>query len=126
MGRISKEELRRLLSTLNLNKEEFTILSSSALVLRDIYEDAGDLDIAVTKEGLNKLKRDYELIQKPNGWYIVNDKIECILDDMKDKREFVGEYYLQDINDYLKFLESSEREKDRSKIPLVKEYINSK
>lgn len=126
MDRMNKEELLELLSTLKIDKEDFTILSSSALVLRDIYEDAGDLDIAVTKKGLNQLKQNYELIQKQNGWYIVNDKIECVQDDMKNRRTLVGEYYLQDINDYLKYLESSEREKDKLRIPLVKEYINRK
>ncbi|MBP3920609.1 MAG: hypothetical protein J6D28_03490 [Bacilli bacterium] len=60
---------------------------------------------------------------KPNGWFIVDDKIECVLDDMTSKKELIGKYYLQDIHDYLKYLESSKREKDKLRIPKVKEYI---
>ena len=45
---MNKEELTDLISTLKIDKEEFWILSSGALVLRGIYENAGDLDIAVT------------------------------------------------------------------------------
>ena len=124
MNRMNKDELLELLSTLKLDREDFTILSSCALVLRDIYEDAGDLDIAVTENGLNCLKQNYKLIPKQNGWYIVNDKIEFVQDDMKSRRTLVGEYYLQDIYDYLKYLKSSGREKDKLRIPLVEMYIN--
>lgn len=125
MDRMTKDELLELLKTLKCSKEEFVILSSGALVLRGILEDAGDLDIAVTKKGLEELNQYYKLILKENGWYIVTENIECVLDDMENKKEKVGEYYLQDINDYLKYLESSKREKDKNRIPLVKEYIKN-
>ena len=46
--RINMEELLELLNTLKISSEEFVILSSSALMLRGIYESCGDLDIAVT------------------------------------------------------------------------------
>ena len=82
--RMVKEELVELIESLKIDKEEFWILSSSALVLRGIYPDAGDLDIAVTQKGLEELKQNFNLIQKPNGWYIVNDKIECVVDTKED------------------------------------------
>lgn len=124
--RMSKEELLNLLKSLKLNLNEFTILSSSALVLRGILPSAGDLDIAVTNTGLEELKNNYNIIKKPNGWYKVTDKIECGVYDMTDKREKVEGYYLQDISDYLDYLKSSEREKDKLRIPLVKEYIKKR
>lgn len=55
--RMNKEELIDLLNTLKIDKEEFWVLSSGALVLRGIYETAGDLDIAVTSKGLEQLKK---------------------------------------------------------------------
>ena len=39
------------------------------------------------------------------------------------KEENVLKFYVQDIYDYLKFIEESNREKDKLRIPLVKEYI---
>lgn len=123
--RMNKEELIELIKSVKIDREEFTILSSSNLVLRDIYDSAGDLDIAVTKKGLEQLKNNYNLVQKENGWYIVTDKVECVLDEMDGKREKIGDYYLQEINDYLKFLKSSSREKDKARIPLVEEYIKN-
>lgn len=118
--RMNKEELINLMESVAIDKEEFVVLSSSALVLRDIFPDAGDLDIAVTEKGLAELKTNYNLVQKENGWYIVNDKVECVRDDMENKKEKIGKYYLQDIYGYLKHLESSSREKDKARINLVR------
>mgnify|MGYP007070228864 CR=1 FL=1 len=64
--RMNKHELLELLKTLKIDVEEFWILSSSALVLREIYPDAGDLDIAVTDRGLEELKMNYNLKFKDN------------------------------------------------------------
>lgn len=128
--RMNKEELLKLLNSLKINKEEFWILSSSALVLRDLFPDAGDLDIAVTDKGLEELKQNYNLKQKENGWYIVNDKVECICkhtkENMKYQPELVEGYYVQNLEEYYNYLLSSNREKDKLRIEIVKEELNRK
>ena len=58
---MNKKELIELIESLKLDKNEFWILSSGALVMRDLYPDAGDLDIAVTEKGLDELKKNYNL-----------------------------------------------------------------
>ena len=127
MERMNKVELLKLLSTLKLSKDEFWILSSSSLVLRGIYPDAGDLDIAVTDKGLEELSVNYELKPEGKGWYQVTENIECVCDGPKDKLkyppEFVEGYYVQNINEYLEYLRGSTREKDKIRIPLVEKYI---
>lgn len=125
--RMNKEELIKLIESLKIDKEEFWILSSGALVIRGIYPDAGDLDIAVTEKGLQQLKENYNLIEKANGWYIVNGKVECILDTKEPlKIEKFGEYNLQSIEKYYEFLKESNREKDKARIPLIEEYIKNR
>ena len=95
--------------------------------MRGIYPDAGDLDIAVTERGLQELKDNYNLKQKENGWYIVNDKVECVLDTKEDwKIEKYGEYNLQSIEKYYEFLKNSNREKDKARISLVEEYMKNR
>ena len=124
--RMNKEELEKLISTLKIEKGEYWILSSASLVLRGIYDSAADLDLAVTEKGLKQLKENYNLVQKENGWYIVNDKIECVLDTKEPyKIEKFGEYYFQDIYDYYYFIKNSNREKDKKRIPLIENYINT-
>ena len=124
--RMNKQELINLIESLKLDKNEFWILSSGALVMRGIYPDAGDLDIAVTKKGLEELKNNYDLKQKENNWYIVNDKVECIVDTKEDWKieQFEG-YNLQSIEMYYEFLKSSSREKDKKRISLVEAYIKN-
>lgn len=128
--RMKKDELLKLIESLKIDKNEFWILSSGALVLRGIYDDAGDLDIAVTNKGLEELKKNYNLIRKENGWYIVNDEVECVCDGDKDKLkykpEYNGEYYLQNINEYYEYLKQSSRDKDKVRIPIVENYIKDK
>ncbi|MCI9084352.1 MAG: hypothetical protein HFH46_01875 [Bacilli bacterium] len=128
--RMNKDELLKLIGTLEIDKDEFWVLSSGALVLRGIYSSAGDLDIAVTNKGLEQLKRNYNLKLKENGFYIVDDKIECICDgkkeDLKYMPELVCDYYVQNINEYLEYLEGSTREKDKQRISLVKNYIEQR
>lgn len=124
--RMNKKELIELIENLKINKDEYWILSSSALVMRDIYPDAGDLDIAVTQKGLEELMENYNLIKKENGWYIVNDKVECVLDIKEDwKIEKIGDYNLESIKKYYDYLIQSDREKDKLRIPLVEDYIKN-
>lgn len=125
--RMNRQELIELIETLEIDKEEFWVLSSGALVLRGIFPDAGDLDIAVTSKGLEQLKNQFDLKQKDNGFYTVSDKIECVEDTKESwKYERVGDYNVQDINVYLDFLKHSQREKDKARIQLVEDYIKSK
>ncbi len=45
---------------------------------------------------------------------------------MINKKELVDGYYLQDINMYLEHMETSKKEKYKSRITIVKEYIKNK
>ena len=128
--RMNKEELIKLIKTLKVSKEEFWVLSSGALVLRGIYPDAGDLDIAVTNKGMEELRKNYNLIPKDcesGNFYKVTENIECICDGNKEELKFqpekIGEFYVQNIYEYFDFLQNSTREKDKKRIPLIKEYI---
>ena len=125
---MKREELIKLIDSLELDKEEFWILSSGSLVLRNLLEEAGDLDIAVTQKGLDELYKKYNVVPKGNNWYKICSNIECVL-DTKDssKYEKVGNYNLLSLNEYYKFLEKSTREKDKVKLDIVKRtLINSK
>lgn len=124
--RFKKDELIKFIEELNLEKCDFTLLSSSALVFRGIMDDAGDLDIAVTDEGFNKLNQKFKLKAKGNSFYTVNDNCECIIDAKEGIKELVDNIYVQDIYNYLEYLYSSEREKDKLRISLVLSYIREK
>lgn len=126
---MNKEQLIKLIETVKIDREQFWLLSSSALVMRGIYNDAGDLDIAVTEKGLEQLKQSYNLVSKGDGFYIVTDNVECVCDGSIEKLEYKPElidgYLCQNIYEYLNYLNSSDREKDKLRIPIVEEYIDN-
>lgn len=123
---MKKRELIDLIENLKVDKNEIVILSTGALVLRGIWDSANDLDLAVTKKGLEELKNNYNLLQKPNGFYIVNELVECVEDDMVGKKELVGKYYLQTVVEYYNFIKSVGREKDIPKIEPIEQYMKQK
>ena len=118
--RMNKEEIIKLIETIEIDAEEFWILSSASLVIRGLFPDAGDLDIAVTEKGLEQLNQKYNLKPKGNGKYEINDKIECIVDKKEEwKIEKYGKYNLVSLERYLEFLKSSNREKDKIRYEIV-------
>lgn len=125
MKRMRKDEIINLIDNLGIDLEECWVLSTSALVIRGLFEDAGDLDLAVTEKGLEQLKSKYDLIKKPNGFYIVNDKVECVLDTKESwKIEKYGKYNLESLEKYYEFLKSSDRQKDIEKLKIVKSILD--
>ncbi len=121
---MNRVELIKVIENLEIDYEEFWILSTSALVLRGLFDSARDLDIAVTQKGLEQLKTKYDLKQKTNGWYIVNDKVECVLDEKATyKFEKIGKYNLESLPKYFRYLEKSSREKDNIKYEIVKKQL---
>ena len=120
MDRMNKDEIINLIDSLKLEAEDFIVLSSSGLVLRDLFESAGDLDLAINEKGLNKLKENFDVVNTHDNWYKVNEKVECVLDNnLESKREKVGNYYLQDLEYYRSFLIKSDREKDKIRLEVI-------
>ena len=129
MDRMNKEELLKLIETLKIDKSEFWLLSTSALVMRGICSEASDLDIAVTDKGLEQLRRRYNLRPKGDGFYIVTDKVDCVcdgaIDKLKYKPELIDGYLCQNIQEYLNYLKASDKEKDKQRVSIVEAYINN-
>lgn len=120
---MNKLELIETIEELGLDTNDFYVLSSGALVLRNLYDSANDLDIAVNSKGLEQLNKKYNLISKENNWYYVNDKVECVLDTKAWEIEKVGKYNVESITKYYEHLKSSTREKDKIKRKIVEDYL---
>lgn len=125
--RMKKSELFQLLDSLRIDRNEFWVVSSGALVLRGILDDAGDLDIVVTKKGLEELTKNYNIIKKGVDKYFVQENIESVAVVEKEDVPYplvqIDGYFVQNIKEYYDYLLSSSREKDKARLPLVKEYM---
>ena len=120
---MNRIQVLKLLNDLKISKDKYVILSSASLVIRDIYEECGDIDIAVSLDGFEELKRNYDLIDKGNNWYKISDDIECVVESKNLKKEKYNEFYLQDIHQYYDFVKSKNREKDKERISILEKYI---
>ena len=127
---MNKQELIKLINTLKISKSEFWVICSGSLVLRDLCLEAADLDIAVTNIGMEQLRQNYELKKIKERFYSIGDNIECVDVGKKIHQKYqpekIGDIYVQNIFDYLEYLEASNRQKDKDRIPMVKTYIKEK
>ncbi len=123
---MNKIQVLKLLKDLKISKEKYVILSSASLVIRDIYKECGDIDIAVSLDGFEELKQNYDLIDKGNNWYKISDNIECVVGTDNLKREKYKGFYLQDIHQYYEFIKSKNRDKDKDRIIILEKYIREK
>ncbi len=121
---MNKKEVLDLIDTLKIDRKEFWILSSANLVLRGLLDNANDLDIAVTEKGLQQLKEQFDLTEKANKFFYVNDLVECILDEKDCKKyDSIGGLQLQNLKIYKEWLSTSTREKDKIKYKIVTDYL---
>ena len=124
--RMNKEELEEVIRELGIPKEEFYVLSSGNLVLRGLFKDAGDLDICISEKGLELLKNKFDLKKKENNFYQVNEKVECIVEDLsKRKYDDLGDYNGQNLEEYYEYLKTSKREKDKIRLEIVEKELNN-
>ena len=126
---MKKNDIYSKINMLNLDKEEFWVIGSASLVLRDILEDANDLDLAITKKEFDRINKDINLTylgEKYNlKWYRINDDTEfCIDVKEKDKVDELSPYNLLNLKYYYdNHLKDSNRKKDIKKKELIKKMI---
>ena len=127
---MNKENIIEEISKLGLNKDNFWVIGSASLVLRDIIDTANDIDLAMTSDEFSKLNNQMKLIylgEKYNvKWYKINDIIEFCIDQIDDgKVDSCNPFKLLNLKYYYdNFLKNSNREKDIEKIRIIKEIID--
>ena len=125
---MNKEELLRLLNSLDLPKTEYYILSSGSLLLYGIRDKAGDLDLCVSKELFEKIKQKYNLTEKDkneHGFYHISDEIEIIPETKENfKMTYKDGYPVESLESILKFKQRRNAPKDQKDIENIKKYLN--
>ena len=104
---MNKEELLKLVESLNIPKDEYYILGGGSLVMFGIKETTSDLDLCVSNELFAKLKEKYNLDEKDKnecGFYQISDIIEII---PNPKEEFTAQeidgYKVEELKRILEF-----------------------
>lgn len=124
------------LGTFCLPVGEYVLVSSSVMAARDIRE-CNDLDLVVTENLFNDLSKKYSVIENSGFSKIVlSENIEVLYfghnpnDEYPTERqiqeaEMIEGFPFQNLETCLYFKESSDREKDKSDVELIKNYLNN-
>jgi hypothetical protein len=122
---MNKEELLKLVNSLNIPKSEYYILGGGSLVLFGIKEKTSDLDLCVSEALFSKLKNKYKLIEKNEcGFYSISDLIEIIPNKKDDFiMDEVDGYNVEKLEKILEFKIKRNKPKDQADIENIKKYI---
>lgn len=125
---MNKEELLNLLNTLELPKTEYYILSSGSLLLYELREMAGDLDLCVSNELFKQLRKKYNLKESDKneyGFYHISKEIEIVPNSKENfKMEYKDGYPVESLETILAFKEKRNASKDKKDIENIKRYLN--
>lgn len=123
---MNKEELIKLVDSLNWPKEEFYILGSGSLVMFGIREKANDLDLCISEELFETIKNRIDLNKKNKcGFYPVTDIVEVVVNKKTDfEYELKDGYQVERLEKILNFKINRNLPKDKVDIERMKAYLS--
>ena len=125
---MNKDMIIKKINLLNLDKNDFYVLGSASLVLRDIIDNAKDIDLAITNE--TYLKNENNLIflgtNHNSKWYKLSEEIECCVEELSNEKvDFVEPFNLINLEYYYNtFIKNSTRKKDKEKKIKIEKFLN--
>ena len=123
--KLRKEDIIKLLQDINLDPNNYIVISGAAMVLLDIKEYTTDIDIAVTKDYYDYLLSNYNCVYERtnefnNECYIINNIINFGIDYYDEDRIIINNIPVQTIPNLIKLKEFLKRDKDKKDIELIK------
>lgn len=123
----NKEQLLKLVNSLELPKEEYYILSSGSLLLYELRDFANDLDLCVSEELFKQMINKFNIdIKNKNscGFYRVNDLIEVCVNKKQDFiRNFKDGYPVETLENILQYKQKRNLPKDAKDIINIQNYL---
>ena len=132
---MNKEELTKLVNQLNLPIGEYSIGSTGSLVIREIYEKAGDLDLQITEKCFEYIKNSglkYHFkdinheFSHPLYAFDDFDAEFFVMPAEEIHFDYVEGYPCQDVNDILNFKKKRNSQKDQEPIRRIEAYLKTK
>ena len=124
---MNREELLKLVDSLNLPKTEYYILSSGSMLLYGLREVANDLDLCVSNELFEQLKEKYNLHESDKneyGFYHISQNIEIVPNSKENfKMEYKNGYPVESLKTVLAFKEKRNAPKDQKNIENIRKYL---
>jgi hypothetical protein len=123
---------------LNLPNDQYIVIGSGTMSALGIRE-ANDIDMSVTEELFDKLKKtgEWEEFEKYGRPFLIKDvfdinkslgweKYSTTVEEVNKSALFIEGIPFMNLDELIKFKDAMGREKDLKDIALIKEYINKK
>lgn len=125
---MNKVEYLKEIDKLNLDKNEYCIISGGVMLLYNLRDQTEDIDIKVTKKLFNELTSRFNLTKSPKFSYLyeLSNNIEIALMDF-DKNDIVwiDGYPVESLEKQLEWKLSNNREKDKRDIKIIRNFLDS-
>lgn len=125
-------ELLKKVMKLNLSPTEFYILGGGALLLYGVRKEVNDIDLCVSNRLFNSLKTEGKIdLSSKNecGFYKLsnNPEVEIVPCDKNDfKCIELGDLYVEDINEILRYKKQRNRPKDKKDVLKIELFLKFK
>ena len=127
---MSREELKELVESLNFSKDDYYILGSGSLLLYGIRDIAHDLDLCISEELFEVLKKQNRIVEgnaNDCGFYPLASNVEVVVNPKQDfDRDFVDGYPVERLEKILAFKENRMNDKDQVDNVKIKKYLAQK
>lgn len=123
---MNKVEYLNKLDSLNLDKDRYCIISGGVMLLYGLKETTQDIDIKVKPDYFEELKTRFTFKKSPKLAYLyeLDDETEvAVLDYDGSDVNIVDGYPVESLELQLKWMLKHNRDKDKEKIEIVKDYL---
>ena len=124
---MNRKEIIEKLKQYNFDKSNYIVISGAAMVLLGIKDKTSDIDIAVTQDYNDYLVDNYNVtFDRINEYnepvYFIDNIINFAVTYYSNKKEYVEDIPVQNVNDILRLKKRLNREKDKKDIEKLEEY----
>ncbi len=126
---MNKQEIISILEDFPYSRDEYWIITGSAMVLYGIREQTHDIDMGCTSKMADQLEADgysFSLTESGNRKFKIGDNIEVFENWIKGTIDAVDNVPVISIQGLIMMKQELGRDKDKKDIALIKEYLSTK
>ncbi len=118
---LTKQEIISNLKKLDLDVTQYVVISGASLVLHDLKEFTHDIDLVVTKQYYDELKKQYHIQEYKKGCCKLKENIEFFREYWPEEIDWIGGYPTASVADIIALKKQLHRPKDLEDLMKLKE-----
>ena len=128
-GFMNRQEILEQLKAFPYDRNEYWVITGSAMVIYGIKEQAGDIDLGCSEKMADLLESDGYLFGRTkdgNRWFKVGESIEIFESWLCDSVNEINGFQVVSLNGLIEMKKKIGREKDFRDIELIRTFLNEK